>query len=138
MREQFWGGLVLGMLLGAGLVWAAPKLVEQWRHWRGAEVELRPTVAVQASTLRLRNQDSFGWTNVRLVLNAHESGAGYTFRLDHLPAEASVDLALASFTTSEGRPFDPRASKAFGLSPEAKTPQGWGAWSGRLDEDHPR
>jgi hypothetical protein len=138
MRQPFWGGLVVGLLLGAGLVWTAPWLVEQWEHWRRPRVELRPAVAVQGSTLRLMNQDSFEWTNVRLVLNARESDGGYTFRLARLPEGAQVELALASFTTQDGHPFDPRTTTAFRVSLQAKTPQGWGAWSGRLDEALPQ
>jgi hypothetical protein len=138
MREPFWGGLVLGLILGAGLVWKAPWLLDQWGHWRGPEVELHPAVAVQGSTMRLMNQDRFEWTNVRLVLNGRDSEGGYTFRLARLPEGARVELALASFTTRDGRPFDPRTTKAFHVFLQAKTSQGQGAWAGRLDEALPQ
>jgi hypothetical protein len=75
---------------------------------------------------------------VRLVLNGRESDEGYTARLAHLPEGARVDLALASFTRGDGHPFDPRTTKAFLVSLQAKTPQGRGTWTGRLDEALPQ
>ena len=133
MRESFWGGLALGLLVGAGLVLAGPWLIERLAHWRAPVVDLHPVVAVQTSTLRLTNRDIFEWKDVRLVLNARAAHEGYTFRLTRVPAETQVEFALASFTTSDGHPFDPRTTKAFLLSLEAETPQGRGVWSGRLD-----
>jgi hypothetical protein len=133
MREPFWAGFVLGLFVGAGLVLVGPWLVEQWVHWRTPVVELHPAVAVQNSSLRLTNRDSFGWKDVVIVLNTRESDEGYTFRLARLPEGVSVELVLTSFTTRKGHAFNPRTTKAFHLSLQAETPQGRGAWSGRLD-----
>ena len=135
MHTSVWGGFVLGLLVGAGLVLAGPGLVERLAHWwaPGPVVELHPAVTVQAATLRLINKDTFEWKDVRLVLNARTGDEGYAFRLARVPAEAPVEFPLASFTTSDGRPFDPRTTKAFLLSLQAETPQGRGVWSWRLD-----
>jgi len=137
MHEPFWGLLVVGLLLGAGLVRTAPRLVDQWERWRRPGVEIHPAVAVQGSTLRLTNQDSFEWTNVGLVLNDCELDGGYTCHLARLPEGTRVELALASFTIRDRYPFDPRTTKAFHVSLQRKIPQRWGTWSGRLDEALP-
>ena len=133
MRAPFAGGFVLGLLVGAGLVLAVPSLAERLAFWRASRVELHPAVAVQSSTLRLTNTDSFGWTQVQLGLNAPAPDEGYTLRLASLPGGAQVELTLTSFTSATGQAFDPRTAKAFLLSLRAKTPQGPGMWSGRLD-----
>ena len=133
MRAPFWAGLLLGLLMGAGLVLTGPRGVERLARWRAPAVELHPAVAVQNLTLRLTNTDSFAWENVQLVLNARVPGEGYTVHLAHLPAGALVELALTRFTAREGLSFDPRTAKAFLLSLEADTPQGRGVWSGRID-----
>ena len=133
MRTLFWEGFVLGLLVGAGLVLASPWLVAQVGHLRAPSVELHPAVAVQNVTLRLTNTDSFEWKQVELILNAHTSNEGYTFHLPRLPAGAQVELALTSFMARNKQPFDPHTTKAFLLSLQAKTPQGWGTWSGRID-----
>lgn len=133
MRVPFWAGFLLGLLVGAGLVFAGPRVVERLARWRAPAVALHPAVAVQRLTLRLTNQDSFGWKNVRLALNARAPGDGYTLHLPHLAAGALVELELTRFTARDGFSFDPRTAKAFLLSLEAETPHGRGAWSGRID-----
>jgi hypothetical protein len=133
MRTSFWEGLVVGLLVGAGLVWTSPWLAERLAYWQAPVVELHPAVAVYPPAMRLTNQDSFEWKDVRLVLDAPAAEAGYTFRLAHVPAGAQVEFALESFTAPDGRPFDPRTTKAFFLALQAETPQGRGVWSGRLD-----
>lgn len=130
----FWGGLVLGLLIGAGLVLAGPWLLEQWAHWRAPMVVLHPEVTVQASTLRLKNLDDFPWKAVQLVLNGRAQDESYAVHLAHLPAEAQRELSLASFITAAKLPFDPRTTKAYFLRIRADTPRGRGEWAGRLDE----
>jgi hypothetical protein len=133
MRLSFWGGVMLGLLVGAGLVLAVPSLAERVASWRAPRVDLHPAVVVKPSTLQLTNTDRFGWTHVQLELNASAPGAGYTFHLAGLPEGGQVEFSLTSFTTATGQAFDPRTTKAFLLSLRAKTPQGRGMWSGRLD-----
>jgi hypothetical protein len=133
MRASFWGGFVLGLLVGAGLMLAVPSSGEWLASWWAPMVELHPAVAVQRSTLRLTNTDQFGWTQVQLGLNGSSPNEGYTFYLANLPAGGQVELTLASFTTAKGEAFDLRTTKPFLLSLRAKTPQGRGIWSGRLD-----
>ena len=133
MRASFWGGFVLGLFAGAGLMLAVPWPGERLASWWAPLVELHPAVAVHSSTLRLTNTDPFGWTQVQLRLNAPAAHEGYTFSLANLPAGQQVELTLASFTTATGQAFDPRTTKAFFLALQAETPQGRGGWSGRLD-----
>jgi hypothetical protein len=133
MRERFWRGFVLGLLVGAGLVLAAPWLAERQADWRVPVVALHPEVAAHNVGLRLTNRDRFGWENVQLRLNGRAPEEGYAFHLARLPAGAQVEFALVSFTAPDGAPFDPRTTKGFLLSLWAETPQGQGAWSGRID-----
>jgi hypothetical protein len=133
MRALFWEGLVLGLLVGVGLMWTGPWLMEQLAYWRAPVVDLHPAVAVYSPTMWLTNGDTFEWNDVRLLLNAHAADKGYAFRLARVPAGAQIEFALESFTTPDGFPFNPRTTKAFFLSIEADTPQGRGRWSGRLD-----
>jgi hypothetical protein len=134
IHAPFWGGLVLGLLIGAGLVLAGPSLLEWRAHWRAPTVVLRPEVTVQASILRLKNLDGFQWEAVQLVLNGRTQDEGYTVHLTHLPAGAQRELSLASFITEAKLPFDPRTTKAYFLRIRADTPRGRGEWAGRLDE----
>jgi hypothetical protein len=133
MRAPFWAGLLLGLLVGAGLMFTGPRVVERLARWRAPAVALHPAVAVQHRTIRLTNTDSFAWQQVKLVLNARVPGDGYTLDLPHLAAGALVELELTRFTARDGSSFDPRTAKAFLLSLEADTPHGRGVWSGRID-----
>ena len=133
MQISFWAGLLLGLLVGAGLGLTGPRVVERLARGQAPAVALHPAIAVQPRTVRLTNGDSFGWKNVQLVLNARAPGEGYTLHLAHLAAGALVELELTRFTARDGSAFDPRTAKAFLLSLEADTPHGRGAWSGRID-----
>jgi hypothetical protein len=133
MQISFWAGLLLGLLVGAGLVLTGPRVVERLARWRAPAVALHPAVALQHRTLRLTNTDGFAWQQVQLVLNARAPGEGYTLHLAHLAAGALVELKLTRFTAREGFSFDPHTAKAFLLSLEADTPHGRGVWSGRID-----
>jgi hypothetical protein len=133
MRAWFWEGLVLTLLVGAGLLWAGPWLAERLAYWRAPVVDLHPVVSVYPPTMRLTNEDAFEWEDVRLVLNAHGTDDGYTWHVAHVPAGAQVTVALEKFTTPDGQAFNPRTTKAFVLAIEADTPYGRGGWSGRLD-----
>jgi hypothetical protein len=133
MQPSFWAGLLVGLLVGAGLTLEAPRVVERVARWRAPVVALRPAVAVQHRTLRLTNGDGFGWQRVQLVLNARVPGEGYTWHLPHLAAGAVAELELTRFTARDERAFDPHTAKAFLLSLEADTPHGRGVWSGRID-----
>jgi phosphate/sulfate permease len=133
MRAPFWAGLLLGLLVGAGLMLTGPRVVERLARGWAPAVDLHPAVAVQHRTVRLTNTDSFAWQQVQLVLNARAPGDGYTLHLAHLAAGALVEVALTRFTAHEGASFDPRTAKAFRLSLEADTPHGRGVWSGRID-----
>jgi hypothetical protein len=133
MRAPFWAGLLLGLLVGAGLMFTGPRVVERLARGRAPAVALHPVVAVQPQTIRLTNTDSFAWQKVQLVLNARAPGDGYTVHLAHLAAGARVELDLTRFTTREGSAFDPRTAKAFLLALAADTPHGRGVWSGRID-----
>jgi hypothetical protein len=135
MRGTFWTGLMLGLLvgIGLGLVGARLGLVERWASWRAPAVPLQPAVTVSPGGLRLTNRDRFDWEGVELVLNARAPGEGYTLYVTRLQAGAQIELPLARFTAPDQQPFDPRTTKAFLLSLRANTPQGRGAWSGRLD-----
>ncbi len=133
MQGSFWAGLLLGLLVGAGLGLTGPRVVERLARGRPPAVELYPAVAVQHQTLWLTNTDGFGWKSVQLVLNARAPGDGYTLHLADLAAGARVELALTRFTARDGSAFDPRTAKAFLLALEADAPHGRGAWSGRID-----
>jgi hypothetical protein len=102
MRAPFWEGLILGLLVGAGLVLTTPQVVTRLARWRAPAVALHPAVAVQPLTLRLTNTDLFAWQHVQLALNARVPGEGYTFHLPHLATGALVELEFTRFTARDG------------------------------------
>jgi hypothetical protein len=133
MRAPFWEGLILGLLVGAGLVLTTPQVVTRLARWRAPAVALHPAIAVQPLTLRLTSTDPFAWQHVQLALNARVPGEGYSFHLPHLATGALVELEFTRFTARDGLSFAPYTTKAFLLSLEADTPHGRGVWSGRID-----
>jgi hypothetical protein len=133
MCARFWEGIVLSLLVAPGLLWAGPWLAERLAYWRAPVVDLHLVVTVYPPMMRLTNEDSFEWADVRLVLNAHGTDPGYTWHVPHVSAGAQVVFTLEEFTTPDGQAFNPRRTKAFVLGIEAGTPHGRGRWAGRLD-----
>lgn len=106
------------------LILAVMSLVSTCNNERS--ISNRPSASISVTgtrgsdgLIRIRNNDSYEWKNVRLYLNSK-----YEARYPRVPPGEEAAVRIAEFTSKDGTRFNPFTTKPMSLVITADTPNG--------------
>ena len=122
--------IVLALIVGGCVWWFKGNPLQHETHSNltsvtpasaPSDVELNETVRFDGSGFTVRNNDSFDWTEVKLVPNQELLG-GYKFEAPRLAAGQTYTVGAMQFTKKDGTRFNPFATKPLNTVIDCNTP----------------
>ena len=89
-------------------------------------VDLNALIVVDTSHITIKNNDTFTWKNIRIILNPVFIGAVYKVKKESIEVNQAVEFLLNEFRENDGNAFNPKTETVNSVSIHCDTPQGKG------------